>query len=149
MIKTASTLKKVAHSINGTVILFGKISSITKDGKTLNIQNLLDGEIRDLSVMSPYGISSSGIDGISSQIIMNDNENNVVVGVYDKSKPTTKPGEIIIYSKFGQKIELKTDGEIKLTDNHGHSETLTTLLGKINTLDGKIAALDTRVSALE
>ena len=57
----------------------GVASSITGDGKNVNGQNFSEGEVRDLFFALPYGISSSGVDGIKVQIVRNDNQNNVCI----------------------------------------------------------------------
>ena len=82
----------------------GIASSIEKDGKKVNGQNTKDGETRDLLFALPYGISSSGIDGIRIQIITNDNQNNVAVVVIDNKRPKVKSGCIKIYDKSGSYI---------------------------------------------
>lgn len=92
----------------------GIASSIEKDGKKVNGQNTKDGETRDLLFALPYGISSSGIDGIRIQIITNDNQNNVAVGVIDKKRPKVKSGCIKIYDKSGSCISLNGDGSIDI-----------------------------------
>jgi hypothetical protein len=92
----------------------GVASSIGGDGKIINGQDLSDREVRDLHIALPYGISSSGVDGIRTQIITNDNQNNVVVGVIDKNRPQVKSGCIIIYDKSGSSISLNGDGSITI-----------------------------------
>lgn len=90
----------------------GIASSIGKDGKVVNGQNISDGEVRDLLFALPYGISSSGLDGIRVQIITNDNQNNVAVGVIDSNKPQVKSGCLILYDKSGSQIRLNGDGTV-------------------------------------
>lgn len=92
----------------------GIASSIEKDGKKVNGQNTKDGETRDLLFALPYGISSSGVDGIRIQIITNDNQNNVAVGVIDNKRPKVKSGCIKIYDKSGSSISLNGDGSITI-----------------------------------
>ena len=95
----------------------GVASSITGDGKNVNGQNFSEGEVRDLFFALPYGISSSGVDGIKVQIVRNDNQNNVAVGVIDDNKPDVKSGCIIIYDKAyleyanNPVIDLTTDAK--------------------------------------
>lgn len=92
----------------------GVASSISGNGDTINGQNSSDGEIRDLLIALPYGISSSGTDGIRIQIITNGNKNNVAVGVIDSNRPHVKSGCIIIYDKSGSSISLNGDGSITI-----------------------------------
>lgn len=92
----------------------GVASSISGDGTTINGQNYSDGEVRDLLFALPYGISSSGLDGIRIQIITNDNNNNVAVGVIDKNRPKVRAGCITIYDKSGSAISLNGDGSIDI-----------------------------------
>jgi hypothetical protein len=95
----------------------GVASSIGGDGQTINGQNYNDGEVRDLSIALPYGISSSGMDGMRVQIITNDNQNNVAVGVINKNRPPVKSGCLILYDKSGVRIILNGDGTIQLRGN--------------------------------
>ena len=98
-------------------IYIGVASSISSDGKTINGQNFSDSEVRDLLFALPYGISSSGIDGIRIEIIKNDNQNNVAVGVIDDKRPPVKSGCITIYDKSGSSIALNGDGSVTIKAN--------------------------------
>ena len=109
----ASLLRNIERpSDNGTYM--GIASSIAGDGKNINGQNFSDGEIRDLSFALPYGISSSGVNGIRIQMIKNDNQNNVAVGVIDGKRPAVRSGCITIYDKSGSRISLNGDGSITI-----------------------------------
>ena len=92
----------------------GVASSISGNGDTINGQNSSDGEVRDLLIALPYGISSSGIDGVRIQIITNGNKNNVAIGVIDNNRPPVKSGCITIYDKSGSSISLNGDGSITI-----------------------------------
>ena len=92
----------------------GVASSISGNGNTINGQNSSDGEVRDLLIALPYGISSSGIDGVRIQIITNGNKNNVAIGVIDNNRPPVKSGCITIYDKSGSSISLNGDGSITI-----------------------------------
>lgn len=98
---------------------FGVASSIAGDGKKINGQNTRDSEVRGLHIALPYGISSSGISGIRVQIITNDNENNVAVGVIDNNRPHVNPGCITIYDKSGSTISLSGDESISINSKSG------------------------------
>lgn len=113
----------------------GVASSIAGDGKNVNGQNFSEGEVRDLFFALPYGISSSGVDGIRIQIIKNDNQNNVAVGVIDKDRPAVKSGCITIYDKAGSSISLNGDGSITInakTININGSDTVNVNGNRIN-----------------
>lgn len=94
------------------------ISSTPDGGKVINVRSGADSEFRDVKTMSPYGISSLAVEGMMIQVMINDG-NITIVGVYDPSKPDVAPGETIIYSKYGQRIELKADGNIVLIPADG------------------------------
>ena len=121
----------------------GIASSIGGDGKTVNGQNTKDGETRDLVFALPYGISSSGVDGIRIQIIRNDNQNNVAVGVVDNKRPKVKSGCITIYDKSGSSISLNGDGSITIEANSINIKGNATINGK------RIAKEGDRVSTPE
>ena len=92
----------------------GVASSIARDGMSVNGQTTADGEVRDLMIALPYGISSSGMDGMRIQVIINDNNNNVAVGVIDKGRPAVKSGCLKLYDKAGSSISLNGDGSIDI-----------------------------------
>lgn len=110
----ASLLRVIERPSNGNTEM-GVASSISGDGKTVNGQNTNESEARDLYIALPYGISSSGLDGIRMQIITNDNQNNVAVGVIDNNRPAVRSGCIIIYDAAGSKISLNGDGSIDIS----------------------------------
>lgn len=112
----ASLMRNVERPIDRNTSM-GIASSIGGNGKTINGQNTNDGEVRDLLLALPYGISSSGLDGMMVQIITNDNRNNTVVGVVDNNRPSVKSGCIIIYDKSGSSVSLNGDGSITIKAN--------------------------------
>lgn len=95
----------------------GPIASVDKDGKSMNVNNLSASQLRNLMNMSPYGISSCPTVGMKAQVIVNDYNNNTVVGVYDKDKPKANPGETILYSIGGAFIVLDKYGNIIVRTN--------------------------------
>lgn len=107
----ADTLKNVAINI---------ISLIGKGGKRTNVKSYGNNEYRDIISFLPYGISSSGEVGMRVGIIMDDNL-PYSIGVNDDTRPDINPGEIIVYSKFGQKIILDNKGDITLITKGGQS----------------------------
>lgn len=112
----ASLIRNIERPLESGTYM-GVASSIAGDGSNVNGQNFNDGEVRDLFFALPYGISSSGLDGIRVQIVKNGNENNVAVGVIDKNRPPVKSGCIIIYDKAGSSISLNGDGTITIKAN--------------------------------
>lgn len=120
----------------------GVASSVGGDGHTINGQNTTDGEVRDLHIALPYGVSSSGIDGMRIQIITNDNQNNVVVGVIDKNRPSVKSGCLVLYDKSGNRIVLNGDGTIRLYgDVYINDEPIKSIYDKLEELEDKISKL--------
>ena len=111
----------------------GIASSVGGDGRTINGQHSSDGEIRDMFIALPYGISSSGIDGIRIQMITNDNNNNVAVGVIDTNRPKVRSGCITIYDKAGSTISLNGDGDIYINGTSFNS-----ILQRLKDLEDKI-----------
>lgn len=157
----ASLLRNMERPIERNTHM-GIESSISNDGMTINGQNLSDSEIRDLHVALPYGISSSGIDGVRVQIITNDNKNNVAVGVIDKDRPKVKSGCIIIYDKSGSTISLNGDGNIRINsdgdirinsnknkDVYINNTSFKGILNRIKELEDDIKELSNRITALD
>ena len=128
----ASLLRNIERPLERSTTM-GVASSIGGDGKTINGQNFSDGEVRDLHIALPYGISSSGIDGVRIQIITNDNNNNVAVGVIDTNRPKVKSGCITIYDKAGSTISLMGDGDVYINGTSFNS-----ILRRLRDLENKI-----------
>jgi len=106
-----NNLKRNAGSMISSIL--GTISSVSSGGKSANIESFKDSELRELRIMLPYGISSSALDGMTAQVMINDGH-GTISGIYDTSRPNVKPGEIVIYSKYGAKITLSDDGKISI-----------------------------------
>jgi phage gp45-like len=111
-LKTPKMMKQAQNTLKQVSIAFGRISS--GNSSTVNIQNTADGDIRDLRIITPYGISSCPTTGLFAQMIINDNTNNVCVGVHDPKAPVARAGEIILYSSGGAYIKLGADGIITI-----------------------------------
>lgn len=118
--KTTNTTNKVGKSIGD----IGSITSVSKDGLYVNIENIFDAETRDIMNMAPYGIVSSPPDGIVSQIIHNGENVNSCVGVFDEERPNVKPGEMSLYTKYGSSINMLEDGSIEIKSRGDASITL-------------------------
>lgn len=128
----ASLLRNVERPISrGTYM--GVASVIGGDGKSINGEHLKGTELSSLSMALPYGISSSGVDGVRVQIITNDNQNNVAVGVIDDNRPPVKSGCIVIYDKAGSTIALMGDGDV-----HINGISFNNLLDRIEALEKEL-----------
>lgn len=111
-------LSNINNKVKKLIIPFGRVAS--GNSTKLNIQNAVGSEVREVKVISPYGISSCPPSGLFAQMIINDNVNNTCVGVHNPQAPQANAGEIILYSVGGAKIKLGIDGTIILegsTDN--------------------------------
>ncbi len=112
-LKTSRMIKTVSNTIKKISILYGKISS--GNSSTVNIQNTINSEIRDLRLITSYGIASCPTDGLFAQMLINDNNNNVCIGVHNPNAPIAQSGEIIIYSSHqGSYIKIDKDGNITI-----------------------------------
>lgn len=95
--------------------LMSIISSVIKGGKKLNAQLTYENEAVECEILTPYGIASCGSKGMRTQVFINNDNYNTIIGVLDDDKPEVKPGEIIIYGKGGTKIKLDNTGVITIT----------------------------------
>ena len=114
------TMKNSQNKERSTPNTFlGVLSSVSRNGKRANIKTFHSGEFRDLSIMSPYGISSYPMTGVTTQVIVNDNNNNTMVGVNDTNRPEVSYGEVMLYSAGNSTIYIKRDGSIEIHNNNG------------------------------
>jgi hypothetical protein len=124
---------------SGRKTTIGVASSISKNGNIVNGQDTSDSEIADLNIALPYGISSSGVDGIRIQIITNDNVNNTVVGVIDSKRPPVRSGCLILYDKSGTRISLNGDGTISISGTvYINNVSFNDIINRITELERKI-----------
>lgn len=114
-----SSVKSFERGVRKIGMMMGIVSSVSNDGKIINAQSYLDGEVRELKVALPYGISSSAVDGLQVQVIVNDNDACVATGVVDKNRPSVLPGELMLYNKSGASIHLKANGDIVMKPGSG------------------------------
>lgn len=110
--KIGQMIKSTRDISKRIVIPFGRIAS--GSNTKVNVQNTVNGEVRDLKVITPYGVSSCPINGLFAQMIVNDDVNSVCVGTHDPSAPKANAGEIILYSSGGAYIKLGADGSITI-----------------------------------
>lgn len=109
--KDIKQIQNYLRSIN--VGNIGDIASVSARGKSLHIRNYAGNELRNVPVVGPYGLASSGTDGLLAQVLHNDNDTYSVLGVIDTGRPDVAPGEVVLYSTFGQRILFGKDGDIK------------------------------------
>lgn len=111
--KMGKMLSQANNAIKRFVIPFGRVASGTST--KLNIQNTANGEVREVKVIAPYGVSSCPPSGLFAQMIINDDVNNTCVGVHNPKAPEAKPGEIVLYSSGGAYIKLGADGSVTIS----------------------------------
>lgn len=111
--KIGKMLGQANNVIKRFVIPFGRVASGTST--KLNIQNTANGEVREVKVVAPYGVSSCPPSGLFAQMIINDDVNNTCVGVHNPKAPEAKPGEIVLYSSGGAYIKLGADGSVTIS----------------------------------
>jgi hypothetical protein len=112
--KMLSSAKKSVDNVR--ISTLDKISSILAGGRQANAETYTGSELRELRIMLPYGIASSGLDGMNIQVLIN-GKHSSIVGTYDVNRPDTEPGELILYSKSGSKIEMLNDSSVKISAN--------------------------------
>jgi len=96
-----------------------RVTSVDADGKYMNAESYRGGEMREMTIMLPFGISSSAIDGVSVQVSLNSANSGTIVGVNDPNRPKVKPGQLILYDKSGSRIEFRENGTIALIPGNG------------------------------
>lgn len=92
----------------------GPLASTSAGGHNANVNNLYNSQVRDAKTVMPYGISSRPLSGVKAQAVVNDNSDNVVVGVYDPKRPAVGVGELCLYSSGGCSIYLSSTGIISI-----------------------------------
>ena len=110
--KIAAMIKEAQETNRRSVIQYGKISS--GDSDAANIQNVVDGDVRDAKMVTPFGISSNPPSGLYAQMMEN-NGKYVCVGTHDPSAPKADKGEVIIYNgNHSAYIKLCADGTVEI-----------------------------------
>lgn len=90
--------------------IMGMITSVKKDG-TVFIETSNDEELRDIKLISPYGLYSLPINGSTGQIIFNNTSKKAtLVGIEQLPPIEINPGETIVFNNAGHYIYLKEDG---------------------------------------
>ena len=98
----------------------GQLSSTNSGGRTGNVNNLYNSQVRGAIITMPYGISSGAPSGIKAQTVVNDNSSSVIVGVYDPSRPSVGAGEICIYSSSKARVYLSNKGDVSIKTDGGN-----------------------------
>jgi phage gp45-like len=106
-----NAVKKSINNIRTSIM--GIISSTLSDTNEVNMRLYDEEEIRDVKIISPYGIFSIPLNDQSGQIIFNNSNNTAsLIGVEHEELPVLiNPGEVIIYCETDSFILLK-DGKI-------------------------------------
>lgn len=92
----------------------GPLTSTRSGGHNANVNNLYNSQVRDARTVMPFGISSNPLSGVKAQTVVNDNSDNVVVGVYDPSRPPVGAGEICLYSTGNCTVYLSSGGIVSI-----------------------------------
>ena len=92
----------------------GPLASTSAGGHNANVNNLYNSQVRDAKTVMPYGVSSRPPSGVKAQTIVNDNSDNVVVGIYDPARPKVGVGEVCLYSAGGCAVYLSANGIITI-----------------------------------
>jgi phage gp45-like len=106
-----------------------KVTVVGADGRT-STETYSGTELRELRVVLPYGISSSALDGMMVQVVINDN-GGTVVGVVDPDRPHTDQGETVVYSRYGATISLRSDGDIVMKTSNGNTISINDLYDRL------------------
>lgn len=124
----------------GTSSIFGVISSILTGGKSANITATADTEYREVDVSMPYGFASFGGKGMKAHVLTT-GKKSTVVGIVDPKRPSTKRGEVIIYTEDGTMVKFDNDGNINIRSDKNVTidATNVTINGNLN-VSGSISA---------
>lgn len=100
------------------------ISSVSDTENTVNTETYMKSELRDVQIISPYGISSRPMGNIKAQVIRNGGI-DTVVGVIDPKKPNIPIGGSVLYDSAGNMVKLDND-QIIIKHTGGTNITITT-----------------------
>lgn len=93
----------------------GRVSTVGDGGKSVSVTNMNNSQLRNLVSVAPYGISSSPVSGLMSFVLVTGTgSKDGMIGVYDKDKPSCKPGECIIYSSGGATVKCSGNGKVMI-----------------------------------
>ncbi|MCM1269368.1 MAG: hypothetical protein NC247_01915 [Ruminococcus flavefaciens] len=100
----------------------GPLASTSGGGHKANINNLYKSQVRDALTVMPYGISSRSLSGVKAQTIVNDNNDHIMVGIYDPSRPAVSAGEICIYSCANASVYLNSGGDVSVETSGANAD---------------------------
>lgn len=100
----------------------GPLASTSGGGHKANINNLFNSQVRDALTVMPYGISSRSLSGVKAQTIVNDNNDHIMVGIYDPSRPAVSAGEICIYSCANASVYLNAGGDVSVETSGANAD---------------------------
>lgn len=84
----------------------GRILTVGDGGRSVSMSSVSSSQLRDMIPISPYGIASSPPVGLKAfAIVSNDDNDDGIIGVYDPNRPKCKPGNSVLYSSGGAKVE--------------------------------------------
>lgn len=141
--------KRVNRAVSKIKVgIIGRISSILKDSNEVFIKTSPEDELRDIRIITPYGLKCIPLVGLDAQVIFNNSSKKAsLIGIDGPSPIKLDIGEVILYNtkantyihlKNDKKIYFKGDLEIKGKLNIDGDMTST---GDI-TIDGNISAQD-------
>lgn len=95
----------------------GRVATVGDGGKSISVTNMNNSQLRNLVSVAPYGISSSPTSGLMSFVlVIGTGSKDGMIGVYDKDKPSCKPGECIVYSSGGATVKCTSKGKVMIND---------------------------------
>lgn len=112
-------LKRLALIVGQCVVFATRY----KDGEMLADVELIAGEKRrGLDFLQQFGFSSrpkGNVEGVAL-FVGGSRDNGVVISTRDEC-PDLKEGEVMMHSPFGQKVYMKNDGSVEITNKNGGS----------------------------
>lgn len=122
-----NTIKIVKDELNKKfknfkTAFFGTINSVIKSSSTTFVSISPEEEIRDIRILSPYGLYSLPNVGQSGQVIFNNSTKKAtLIGVdnFDAKPIDIGIGEVILFnSNGGNYILLKNNGDVEIKGNN-------------------------------
>lgn len=103
------------HVNNIRISIYGLVTSVSKNGRIF-LTTFSKEEIRDVNIVTPYGLNSLPTGGEAAAVIMNSNSTNaMMVGIsFTDKQVKLEIGETLLYNaKAKTYIHLKNDGTIR------------------------------------
>lgn len=112
-------MKDIKNAVNRMVnniriAIRGEISSVKADD-TVFLKISDEEELRDINIISPYGLYSLPINGSTGHILFNNTNKNIsLVGIeHDKKPIKINIGEVLIYNSVAKTyMHFKNDGKL-------------------------------------